>query len=65
MQGTPVDIDVQMGAQSILARTLLLFGTTIVAAFATLAAVIWWIARRGQGAGGSGQEVAGPLPPAS
>ncbi|HXD18714.1 MAG TPA: hypothetical protein VN654_16990 [Vicinamibacterales bacterium] len=52
MRGTPVDIDVQMETQSILARTLLLFGTTIVAAVATLAAVIWWVARRGQ-----------PLPP--
>jgi hypothetical protein len=59
MQGMPVDIEVQMETQSILARTLLLFGTTIVAAFATLAAIIWWVARRGQGAEGSGQEVAG------
>src|SRR4051812_47911551 len=40
MRGTPVEIDVQMETQSILARTLLLFGTTILAAFATLAAVI-------------------------
>jgi hypothetical protein len=59
LRGTPVDIDVQMETQSILARTLLLFGATIVAAFATLAAIIWWVARRGQGAEGSGQEVAG------
>lgn len=59
MHGTPIDIEVQIETQSILARTLLLFGATIVAAFATLAAIIWWIARRGQGAGGSGQEVAG------
>lgn len=51
LRGTPVEIEVQMETQSILARTLLLFGTTIVAAFATLAAVIWWVARRGQGAG--------------
>ena len=48
LRGTPVDIDVQMETQSILARTLLLFGTTIVAAFATLAAIIWWVARRGR-----------------
>jgi hypothetical protein len=48
MRGTPVDIDVQIQTQSILARTLLLFGTTIVAAFATLAAIIWWIARKGR-----------------
>jgi hypothetical protein len=48
VRGTPVAIDVQMETQSILARTLLLFGTTILAAFATLAAVIWWVARRGR-----------------
>jgi len=48
LQGTPIDIQVQMETQSILARTLLLFGTTILAAFATLAAVIWWVARRGR-----------------
>jgi hypothetical protein len=49
LRGTPVDIDVQIETQSILARTLLLFGSTIVAAFATMAAIIWWVARRGRG----------------
>ena len=55
IRGTPVDIDVQIETQSILARTLLLFGSTIVAAFATLAAIIWWMARSGQPAAGSRQ----------
>jgi len=50
MRGTPVDIEVQIETQSILARTLLLFGSTVVAAFATLAAIIWWVARSGQSA---------------
>ena len=59
IQGMPVDIEVQLETQSILARTLVLFATTAVAALATLGFVIWWIARRGQGAGGRGQEVAG------
>jgi hypothetical protein len=59
LRGTPVEIEVQMQTQSILARTLLLFGGSIVAALTTLAATVWWIARRGQGAGGRGQEVAG------
>ena len=63
LQATPVDIDVQMQTQSILARTMLLFGASIVAALAALAATLWWIARRGQRAGGSGQEVTGQLPP--
>ncbi len=62
LHGTPIDIQVQMETQSILARTLLLFGSTIVAAFLTFAAVIWWVSRRGrdseirrQPAAGSGQ----------
>ena len=59
LHGTPVDIDVQFETQSILARTMLLFVISIVAALTTLAAIVWWIARRGQGAGGRGQEVAG------
>ena len=59
LRGTPVEIDVQMETQSILARTLLLFATTVVAALATLAAIIWWVARRGHAAGDRGQEVAG------
>ncbi len=57
--GTPVDIQVQMETQSILARTLLLFGSTIVAAFLTLAAVIWWVARRGRDSEISGQSTVG------
>jgi hypothetical protein len=58
IHGTPIDIDVQLETQSILAHTLLLFGASMVAALTTLAAVLWWIARRGQGSGGRGQEVA-------
>jgi len=48
MRGTPVDIDVQIETQSILARTLLLFATTIVAAFATLGVILWLVARKGR-----------------
>ena len=48
LQGTPIDIQVQMETQSILARTLLLFGSTIVAAILMFAAVIWWVSRRGR-----------------
>jgi hypothetical protein len=59
IDGTPIDIDVQLETQSIFARTMLLFGAAIVAALTTLAAIAWWMARRGQGAGGRGQEVAG------
>ncbi len=59
LRGTPVDIEVQMETQSILARTLLLFGASIAAALATLAATVWWIARRGQGASEGPQPAAG------
>jgi hypothetical protein len=48
MQGTPVDIDVQIETRSILARTLLLFATTIVAAFGTLGVILWLVARKGR-----------------
>jgi hypothetical protein len=37
-----------METQSILARTLLLFASTIVAAILTFAAIIWWVSRRGR-----------------
>jgi hypothetical protein len=48
LRGSPINVDVQVETQSILARTLLLFATTAIAALATLALVIWWIARRGR-----------------
>jgi hypothetical protein len=55
LQGVPVDIQAHMATESILYSTLLLFGTTIVAAAGTLALVIWWIARKGRGARGEGR----------
>lgn len=50
LQGTPVDIEVQMQSASILSQTLLLFGGTIVAAALTMGGIIWWVVRRGRGA---------------
>jgi hypothetical protein len=47
LNGTPLDMRVQMQPQSILASTLLLFGSMIVAAAAVFGVVIWWVARRG------------------
>ena len=46
--GEPLDLRVQMAPESILYRTLLLFGSTVVAAALTFAAVVWWLARRGR-----------------
>jgi hypothetical protein len=48
LKGAPLDIEAHMATQSILYSTLMLFGTTIVAAAATFAIVIWWIARKGR-----------------
>ena len=48
LKGEPVDIRVQLETESILARTLILFGSTIVAALFTFALVIWWMARKGR-----------------
>lgn len=48
LAGRPVDMEVHLESESILFTTLLLFGSTMVAAVAALALVIWWIARRGR-----------------
>jgi hypothetical protein len=46
-QGVPVEIDVRMDSESILASTLLLFGAMIVLVAVTFTAFIWFIRRRG------------------
>ncbi len=46
--GAPVDIQVRMEAQSILYRTLWLFGGSFVAAVVVLVALIWWTIRKGR-----------------
>jgi len=46
--GTPLRMEARMEAQSILYRTLWLFGGTLVAAMAVLALIIWWVARKGR-----------------
>jgi len=48
LKGAPLDIQAHMATQSILHSTLILFAGTIVAAAATFAIVIWWIARKGR-----------------
>ena len=48
LAGTPLDIQAHIDTESILSRTLLLFASTIVAAAATFALVLWWIARKGR-----------------
>jgi hypothetical protein len=46
--GAPLDLQVDLETESILFTTLVLFGTTVVAAGATFVLVVWWIARRGR-----------------
>jgi hypothetical protein len=48
LEGQPLDLQVQLAPQSILYTTLLLFGSTIVAAALAFALVVWWVMRRGR-----------------
>ena len=54
LRGEPLELRVQMAPESILFNTLLLFGSTVVAAAGTFALAIWWIARLGRRSGGEG-----------
>jgi hypothetical protein len=49
LDGTPLDIRVEMDSQSILHRTLWLFGGAFVAAVAVLGLLIWFTVRKGAG----------------
>jgi len=55
LDGTPIDIKVEMDSQSILHRTLWLFGGAFLAAIGVLALLIWLAIRKG----------ADPAPPAA
>lgn len=48
LDGKPVDIRVEMESQSILYRTLWLFGGAFLAAVTLLLALIWWTIRKGR-----------------
>jgi hypothetical protein len=48
LAGRTLNLAVDLEPESILYTTLILFGASIVAAAATLALLIWWIARRGR-----------------
>jgi hypothetical protein len=47
LDGAPLDMRVEMDSQSILYRTLWLFGGAFAAAVLVLAGLIWWTMRRG------------------
>lgn len=48
--GTPLPIEVRVETQSILYRTLLLFGSMIVVVLVLFAGIIWWVLRKGRAA---------------
>ena len=48
LAGAPIRMEARMDTQSILYRTLSLFGGTFVAALALLAAIVWWLSRKGR-----------------
>jgi len=47
LRGVPLEIEARMDPESILYRTLWLFGATFVAVAIAFGLVIWWVARRG------------------
>jgi hypothetical protein len=59
LSGTPIELRVDMAPESILHATLLLFGSTILAAAATFGIVVWWVVRRGRRATATASPVPG------
>jgi len=51
LAGTPVEMEARMEPTSILYRTLWLFLGSMAAAFLVLAAIIWWVVKKGKGRG--------------
>jgi hypothetical protein len=47
VRGIPIELDARMDTQSILYRTLWLFGLTFLAVAVAFVLVIWWVMRRG------------------
>jgi hypothetical protein len=48
LRGLPLTLQARIQTQSILARTLWLFGATFAAVATLFAAIIWWVLRRGK-----------------
>jgi hypothetical protein len=47
LAGEPIDIDVRMDERSILRRTMTVFGLAVGAALLLLAAMVWWVKKKG------------------
>lgn len=50
LAGVPLEMEIRMQPESILYRTLLLFGVTSGLALALMAAIVWWVWRKGRAA---------------
>ena len=48
LKGEPLELEARMEAQSILSRTLLLFGATGLVVAICFALLIWWVMRHGR-----------------
>jgi hypothetical protein len=59
LAGAPLHMEARIETQSILYRTLWLFGGTFTAAMTALAFIVWWIRRRGRKASGFGLQTPG------
>jgi hypothetical protein len=58
LRGQPLQIEAHMEPQSILVRTLMLFGSMVVLAAMTFALAIWFVMRRGRPAAGAREQEA-------
>jgi hypothetical protein len=47
LRGEPLTLEARIESQSILSRTLLLFGVTVLAVAVSFGAALWWVLRRG------------------
>jgi hypothetical protein len=58
LRGQPLEVEAHIETQSILARTLILFGLMVVLAAATFALLIWLVRRRGRAMQGAQEQQA-------
>ncbi|MBP1634676.1 MAG: hypothetical protein H6Q10_1250 [Acidobacteria bacterium] len=63
LAGEPLMMEARMAPTSILYTTLLLFAGSMLGAFSVLAAIIYWVVKRGKGRGAGG--VGAAVPPAA
>jgi hypothetical protein len=48
LAGVPIAMEVRMETESILVKTLTVFGVAVAAALLLLAAIVWWVVRQGR-----------------